>query len=98
MEEQDQGSKLILEAIGNVNDITGMVKNGSQEMLEEAQKVIHESVNLEKATQEITSGMTEMAKGAEQINKAVNHVNDLSYKNKEYISLLIGEVSRFKVR
>jgi len=41
--------------------------------------------------------MNEMASGAEQINSAVNEVNDISNKNREGISALIKEVSRFKV-
>jgi methyl-accepting chemotaxis protein len=49
-------------------------------MLEGAKEVIQESNNLEKATQEITGGMNEMASGADQINLAVNHVNDISKK------------------
>jgi methyl-accepting chemotaxis protein len=66
-------------------------------MLEGAKEVIQESNNLEKATQEITSGMNEMASGADQINVAVNQVNEISGKNREGIDTLMREVSRFKV-
>jgi methyl-accepting chemotaxis protein len=97
MEEQGQGSKQILEGIGNVTEITRQVTSGSNEMLDGAKEVIRESENLEKATQEITLGMNEMTNGVEQINISVNHVNDLSGKNREAISILIKEVSRFKV-
>ncbi|MCL2793659.1 MAG: methyl-accepting chemotaxis protein, partial [Spirochaetaceae bacterium] len=62
-----------------------------------AQEVIHESVNLEKVTQEISSGMNEMANGADEINVAVNHVNEITAKNREAVDTLIKEVSRFKV-
>jgi len=97
MEEQGVGSKQILEGVGKVNDITSQVRNRSEEMLQNANEVIRESENLEKATQEIECGMSEMATGANQINVAVNHVNEISGKNREGISVLIGEVSRFKV-
>jgi len=97
MEEQGEGSKLVLESAGNLNEITRQVHSGSQEMLAGAQEVIQESQNLEKATQEITGGMNEMASGAEQINTAVNNVNEISVKNREGINRLIKEVSRFKV-
>jgi methyl-accepting chemotaxis protein len=66
-------------------------------MLEGAREVIQESNNLEKATQEITRGINEMASGADQINVAVNHVNEISNKNREGINTLTREVSRFKV-
>jgi methyl-accepting chemotaxis protein len=58
---------------------------------------MNESQNLEKMTQEITNGMNEMASGANQVNVAVNHVNEISAKNRQAIDNLIREVSRFKV-
>ncbi|MCL2128335.1 MAG: methyl-accepting chemotaxis protein [Treponema sp.] len=97
MEEQGAGSKQILDAVGALNDITLQVKSGSNEMLEGSRQVIQEGKNLEIVTQEITGGMNEMATGADQINIAVNAVNEISVKNKENIDQLVGEVSRFKV-
>jgi methyl-accepting chemotaxis protein len=73
------------------------VKDGSNEMLTGSKEVILESDNLEKTTQEITNGMNEMASGADQINVAVHHVNEISAKNREGIETLLREVSRFKV-
>jgi len=97
MEEQGEGSKQILQGVGQVNDITQQVKSGSVEMLEGSEEVINESKNLERVTEEITGGMNEMATGAEQINIAVNRVNEISAKNRENIDALVMEVSRFKV-
>jgi methyl-accepting chemotaxis protein len=97
MEEQSQGSKQILDAVSEMNEITQQVKSGSTEMLEGSKEVIDESKNLERVTQEIAGGMNEMAAGAEQINVAVNQVNEISRKNKESIESLMKEVSRFKV-
>ncbi|MDR1351777.1 MAG: methyl-accepting chemotaxis protein [Treponema sp.] len=97
MEEQSVGSQQILEVIGQLNAITQMVKGGSEEMLEGSKEVITEGKNLEMATQEITNGMNEMATGADQINVAVNRVNEISGQNKENIDILVKEVSRFKV-
>lgn len=53
------------------------------------------SLNLDK--KEITSGMNEMANGADHINNAVNHVSEISVRNRDAINTLIKEVSRFKV-
>jgi methyl-accepting chemotaxis protein len=97
MEEQSVGSRQILEVISELNDITRMVKSGSDEMLEGSKEVIGEGKNLEMVTQEITNGMNEMATGADQINIAVNQVNEISGQNKESIDFLVKEVSRFKV-
>ncbi|MDR1565928.1 MAG: methyl-accepting chemotaxis protein [Treponema sp.] len=97
MEEQNAGSQQILEAIGQLNEVTRMVKDGSGQMLEGSRQVIQESKNLELVTQEITNGMNEMATGADQINVAVTRVNGISGENKESIDVLVGEVSKFKV-
>jgi methyl-accepting chemotaxis protein len=97
MEEQSTGSQQILEAIGRLNDITQLVKDGSTEMLEGSQEVIQEGRNLEMVTQEITNGMNEMAAGADQINVAVTQVNNISGENKQNIDILVREVSKFKI-
>jgi len=97
MEEQEIGSKQILEGVGNINVITSQVKNSSQEMMEGAQEVIRESENLEKISHEIKSGMNEMTAGADEINLAVHHVNEISVQNRQNIDALTKEVSRFKV-
>ena len=96
MEEQGHGSKQILDNVGLINDSTQLVKVVSLEIFEGAKEVIHEADNLEKVTQEITRGVNDMASGKNQVNTAINHTNELSGKNHEYIGLLIKEVSRLK--
>ena len=97
MEEQGQGSKQVLEAVGSLNDITRQVKSESEEMRDGSREVINEGKNLERVTQEITGGMNEMATGADQINVAVHEVNELANINHEKVDVLMKEVSRFKV-
>ena len=97
MEEQGHGSKQILEAVGQLNEITQQVKGGSLEMLEGAREVMRETDNLEKSTQEITGGMNEMASGVDQVNTAVNNINELTNKNRDTAAALMKEVSKFKI-
>jgi len=97
MEEQGEGSRQVLQAAGQVNELTGQVKGGSEEMLIGSREVIRESHNLQHMTEEITNGMNEMATGAEQVNRAVTSVNELSGRNRENISNLVEAVSQFKV-
>jgi methyl-accepting chemotaxis protein len=97
MEEQEAGSKQVLEGIGSVNEVTRQVTRSSDEMLEGAKEVLRESDNLENVTREITGGMNEIVAGTEHINVAVNRVNEISGKNRENIDQLMQEVSRFKV-
>jgi methyl-accepting chemotaxis protein len=97
MEEQGEGSKLILEAVGSLNEVTGRVRQGSAEMMTGSREVINESRNLERITAEITNGMNEMAAGADQINAAAVRVNEISAENREKIKILRKEISKFKV-
>jgi methyl-accepting chemotaxis protein len=97
MEEQSAGSQQILEAISQLNEVTQMVKSSSKEMLEGSREVIKESKNLANVTQELENGMNEMATGADQINIAVNRVNEISVDNKSNIDVLVNEVGKFKV-
>jgi len=87
----------VLEGVSEVNELTQKVKTASKQMLDGAKEVINESLNLEKATQEITNGMNEMASGTEQVNTAINHVNEISSKNRDGIDSLTHEVSKFKI-
>jgi methyl-accepting chemotaxis protein len=97
MEEQNTGSKQILDAITRLNDINQLVKSGSVEMLNKSQDIIKESNNLIGVTVELTNGVNEMAVGAEQINTSIVRVNATSGENKESINNLVREVDRFKV-
>ena len=98
MEEQGQGSKQILDAVGQLNTITQQVKTGADEMLNGSKEVLHETKNLEQVTQRITDGVNEMALGADQINIAVTEANEITAKNKDSIDVLVQEVSKFKVQ
>jgi methyl-accepting chemotaxis protein len=97
MEEQGQGSKQILDAVSRMNEITGGVKKSSEDMNYSSKEVIATSQTLESITHEITSGMGEMAAGADQINTAVNKVNEISGRNKSDINELLREVDKFKI-
>jgi methyl-accepting chemotaxis protein len=97
MEEQDSGSKQILEAIAALNEISRMVKSSASEMRIGAGEIIREGGNLAAQTAEIENGINEMANGAARINSAANQVNDASIQNRESINVLVREVKRFKL-
>ncbi|MDR2150683.1 MAG: methyl-accepting chemotaxis protein [Spirochaetaceae bacterium] len=97
MEEQGVGSEYILESIGSLNEITGEVTRSASGIFDVSHGVMKESTMLEHITEEIRQGMQEMASGAEQINSAINRVNEISIENKRKIAVLMTEVSQFKV-
>jgi methyl-accepting chemotaxis protein len=97
IEEQERGSKGILDSIGQLNTITEQVKSASAAMAHHGRKVIHQSTELENITREIARGMDEMAEGAGQINAEVININEISGVNTSNISSLATEVAKFKV-
>ncbi|WP_052299739.1 methyl-accepting chemotaxis protein [Treponema primitia] len=97
MEEQEMGSKDILDAIARLNDVTGKVRQGSTDMTAESGEVMRQSAELMKSTREVAMSMDEMSSGADRITGAVNRVNEISEENKRNIDTLNEEVSKFKV-
>jgi methyl-accepting chemotaxis protein len=97
MEEQETGSRQILDAVTRLRDISGTVRIEAEEIAQEGQEAIHESASLEQITAKIESGMAEMSSGAEQVNITVGRINEISGDNKKSIDTLSGEVSKFKV-
>jgi methyl-accepting chemotaxis protein len=97
MEEQETGSKQILEAVTQLKNLTDTVLTDAGAIVVEGNVVIDESKNLKGITAGIERGMHEMAAGAEHIKTAVNRVNEISNENKNSTDILIGEVMKFKV-
>ena len=97
MEEQEDGSRHILEAVERLSTITDMVKRKSAEIAAESREVSSKNAMLNRISSEVTNSIDEMSIGAEQINIAVVHVNEISGTNKSSIDALSSEVFRFKV-
>lgn len=97
IQEQNSGSKEVLEAIKQINTVTMEVKDGSDEMLEGSVTVAQEMEHLNQLTNNITSSMNEMAAGTAQLNKTVQDVMALTLENKESIRNLSDEIRVFKV-
>ncbi|WP_024470350.1 methyl-accepting chemotaxis protein [Treponema pedis] len=97
MREQANGSKEVLNAIRNINEVTVEVKAGSEQMLKGGEGVADEMNKLDNLTRTITNSMNEMAFKAVKINNAVQEVNEITQKNKMSIEALAQEVNKFKV-
>ncbi len=97
MEEQTSGSKQILEAVTQLNDVTQKVKAGSSEMLIGSKGIISEGQHLNETTKEITQMMNEISSGTREITQSVQNVSGLSVQTKDNIDTLAAEVSKFKL-
>ena len=97
IQQQESGSKEVLNAIKTINAVTVEVQAGSEEMLKGGESVAVEMHKLDSLTRVITKSMNEMSAGALQINHAVQEVNEITQKNKRSIEVLANEVAKFKV-
>ena len=97
MQEQEHGSKEVLQAIKEINMVTTQVRDGSAEMLIGGENVASEMRRLDELTRVITDSMNEMSVGAVQIDNTVQEVNGIVAKNKQNIEDLAAEMRKFKI-
>ena len=97
MEEQEVGSRHILEAVTQLNAVTDLVQTAAKDMTSESREVLKQSDDLKRISGEVANSMDEMNASAKQINNAVNRVNEISQENKESIGALSEEMARFKM-
>ena len=97
MHEQSNGSKEVLRAIKDINNVTQEVGESSNEMLEGGNAVAQEMSHLDEITCMIGTCMDEVDSGALKISNAVQDVSKLTEKNHKSITNLVEEVKKFKV-
>ncbi len=97
MEEQQAGSKQILESLKLMNDSTAEVKTAGQEMKAGNQTILQEIHNLQDTTQVIKESMAEMSSGAKDMNGTSAALSDISSKVHYSIQKIGQEIDQFKV-
>ncbi len=97
MDEQDVGSKEILDSVSHLNDITSKVKDGSSEMLRGGREILKESETLAGISQKVTESMVSMATGVEQIAETMRRVGEIAARNNRSVTSLESGISRFKL-
>jgi CheY-like chemotaxis protein len=95
MEEQEVGGKQILESISRLRDITGSVKNGSDQMAVSGETLVKETSGLIETSKETVEGMNEILQGINQISSAMGLVNEMSQENNKNFEALKTETNRF---
>ncbi len=97
MEEQQQGSKQIIDALHSMNSSTSEVKNASAEMTEGNRQILSEMEKLQNATDAIKESITEMQIGAQRINQTGAALSMISGKVADSIEEIGSEIDLFKV-
>lgn len=97
MREQESGSKEVLVAIRDINNITAEVQTGSAEILKAGEDAVNEMNKLESLTKIINESIYEMSAGTNQMQNSCTEVKGISQKNKMNIEALAEEVNKFKI-
>ena len=96
MDEQVVGSRQVLDALAEIQEISRKVADSSGEMSAGSSEVIDEMTRLSQISEEISQSINEMAGGAVQINQSVVHISELTQQNNHSIETLSREVGKFK--
>jgi methyl-accepting chemotaxis protein len=97
MEEQGKGSRQILDAITQLNNVTNLVRSSSTDMTKDSKNVLKQSDDLKRITSDVAGSMDEMSMGVDEIVSTVTRVQDIAKENKENINALSADIARFKV-
>ena len=97
MEEQNEGSKQIMDALRHLNSSTSEVRNSSQEMSGRNEQIVNDMAILKESTDLMNNSMEEMAVGARKINETGATLSEISVQVKDSINLIGAQVDLFKV-
>lgn len=98
MQEQSAGSSQVLQALNQINSITEEVRTSAGNMRSGTESVRSEMKKLVQTSEEVRQSVSEIANGTREINTSVNHISEIGSTNRELVSRLDGELSRFTVR
>ena len=97
MEEQQIGSKQIIDALKSMNNSTSEVHSASSEMTGSNKHILSEIQKLQNATETMKGSIEEMHTGAEKINETGAALSTISGKVAENIKQIGSEIDLFKV-
>ena len=96
MEEQQVGSRQILDSLSVMNDSTSEVKTASHEMKEGNEMILKEVQHLQDTTLVIKQSMNEMSIGAKHMNNTSSTLSNISTKVSDAISKIGQQIDLFK--
>ena len=96
MEEQQVGSRQILDSLSVMNDSTAEVKTASHEMKEGNEMILKEIQHLQDTTLVIKQSMNEMSVGAKHMNDTSSTLSDISAQVSDAVSKIGQQIDLFK--
>ncbi len=97
MEEQTEGSRQVLEALKNIQDITVQVRNGSVEMNTGTEAILKEMGRLLNISQEVQQNSKTITAAVETISTTIESISDVSARNRATVEGLHSVTDRFNL-
>ncbi|MBO8450811.1 MAG: HAMP domain-containing protein [Spirochaetes bacterium] len=97
MSEQNEGSKQVLEALEDIQNVTVQIRDGAVEMNTGTEVILKEMNRLSSVSQQVQDRSGAIAKAANAINEAVVKISHNSGTNKDAINILLDITSKFKL-
>ena len=97
MREQEAGSKHVLDAIHNINDVTEEVSQGSGEMLVGGEDIANQMKKLDEIAHGITNSMHSVEDMAKKLDEAAQGVAGIAEKVRTCTNSLAKQVDKFKI-
>lgn len=97
MEEQNEGSKQIMDALLHLNSSTSEVRNSSQEMSGRNRQIVKDMTILKESTDMMNTSMEEMSVGARKINETGSTLSEIAHQVRNSINKIGAQVDLFKV-
>ncbi len=97
MLEQASGSRQVLEALQDIENVTVQIRDGAIEMNSGTESILKEIMRLSGVSQQVQDRSSSIAKAAEAISAAVAEIVRNTGSNKEAIGVLVSITSKFKL-
>ena len=97
MNEQTEGSKQVLEALQDIQEVTTVVRSGSQEMDQGAGVIIKEMDRLAEISRQVQDNARTIAQAVQTIESTVSEIADNAQINSESVAVLRDMTSKFKL-
>ena len=97
MNEQNAGSRQVLIALENMQQITHNIHNSSQEMNTGTDVILNEMKHLNKLTQEVQGNSSKISQAAGTINESIGIISNNTIQNDEAVHVLHGLTKKYKL-
>ena len=95
MSEQKEGSRQVLEALRDIENVTLQIRDGAVEMNSGTATILKEVTRLSNIAQQVQDRSSSISKAVDAINKACSEVVESSNANKEAVGVLVDITGKF---